>query len=1163
MGKKKGNSNKPEGSGSQQNPQEGQQQHQGGQQQPPSAAQRQQPQQQQPNPQQGQQQQQQPGRNNPRQNKNQNKQQKPQGGQQPEAGQQQPHHQGQQQPHHQGQQQQHQGGQQQPPSAAQRQQPQQQQPNPQGQQQQQQQQPGRNNPRQNKNQNKQQKPQGGQQPEPGQQQPHYQGQQQPHHQGQQQYHQQQGKNQKPQHHQQFQHPQQGQRQQTSTDDQYQPRQQQQQQQQGQGKYQKKQQTQDGQQQQQGKGAWKQRDVQQKQHDQPAQRQPWNKNQQQAEMQRPQQPQSQPEQRQSSVPRSDNSSPSHAAGLERVEENLGAMKLDKQRVHTSNLLPVLQRDNTSGTLGTPIRMEVNYVRLMIEKLIGKAYHYDINIQPMASRIWQRAAFDAFATQVLPNFAFAFDGNKNAYSANRVPADHYKQDVRVSNGGRERTFTVELKEAAVVDLGSLKNYLQNKNLDKPMAAIQCLDVVLRTAYEKNNNFVKFKRSVYMIPKQPEDVGSNHELWYGLFQSAILGSVPYLNIDVSHKAFPSGGEILKILSDLTRINNLNEPLQQWAEQELNNYLKGMEIMYHGPDGVQKLYKFNGLRGPANQQKFKNQDGMEMTVAQYFQQRGKPLRYPNLPVMHVGSSVRNVMLPMELCTVPRGQALNKKHPDRCTQFIIRKSATDTATRKRKIMDIFNQIGYNTSKTVNEFGLKVGTNFETIEGRIINPPGLLYANNSMVKPMPLRGVWRADDKKFIVPSTDITKKELSWAILNLDSRTPPNNVQEFGYGIFNMSGKQGISMSPFNMRTHYRQPNVEQRQWTRDRTIDLTLEDIKKEKLDLVFVIVPESREDIYAKVKQKAELSLGILTQCIKSNTIYRKRTDASTIANIWLKINAKTNGSNHVIVPGNKPPLIRQKVMFIGADVTHPSPDQSNIPSVVGVAASYDLEGFRYNFCYRLQGPREEIICDLENIVERQLRQFQKQNNALPELLMYYRDGVSDGQFREVLSNELRAIQAAIAKFGQKYAPKITFIVVQKRHHTRFFPADRCPTEGKNQNLPPGTIVDKNITTPNQYQFFLISHAAVQGVAKPTKYAVLYDDANCKPDELQATTYYLCHLFARCNRSVSYPAPTYYAHLAAYRGRVYIKDRRLNMENLAQEYSRMQLKSEIIDGHPMFFV
>ena len=42
--------------------------------------------------------------------------------------------------------------------------------------------------------------------------------------------------------------------------------------------------------------------------------------------------------------------------------------------------------------------------------------------------------------------------------------------------------------------------------------------------------------------------------------------------------------------------------------------------------------------------------------------------------------------------------------------------------------------------------------------------------------------------------------------------------------------------------------------------------------------------------------------------------------------------------------------------------------------------------------------------------------------------------------------------------------------------------------------------------------------------------KSDEIIKMTYYLCHTYARCERSVSYPAPTYYAHLAAFRARVH---------------------------------
>jgi eukaryotic translation initiation factor 2C len=70
------------------------------------------------------------------------------------------------------------------------------------------------------------------------------------------------------------------------------------------------------------------------------------------------------------------------------------------------------------------------------------------------------------------------------------------------------------------------------------------------------------------------------------------------------------------------------------------------------------------------------------------------------------------------------------------------------------------------------------------------------------------------------------------------------------------------------------------------------------------------------------------------------------------------------------------------------------------------------------------------------------------------------------------------------------------------------------------------------FTSTSAFMQGVSRPTKYHVLWnDDENMTADELEQVTYYLYHVFSRCTRSVSYPAPTYNAHLASYRARVYL--------------------------------
>lgn len=122
---------------------------------------------------------------------------------------------------------------------------------------------------------------------------------------------------------------------------------------------------------------------------------------------------------------------------------------------------------------------------------------------------------------------------------------------------------------------------------------------------------------------------------------------------------------------------------------------------------------------------------------------------------------------------------------------------------------------------------------------------------------------------------------------------------------------------------------------------------IELLFCVIPD-RGDTYGKVKQCAELECGILTQCIKAFTLQRKGTDQSTVSNILLKVNAKLNGTNHKLASISVPPLMKKPFMLIGADVTHPSPGQEQIPSVVGVVSSHDIHGFQYNKCWRLQDP-----------------------------------------------------------------------------------------------------------------------------------------------------------------------------------------------------------------------
>lgn len=106
---------------------------------------------------------------------------------------------------------------------------------------------------------------------------------------------------------------------------------------------------------------------------------------------------------------------------------------------------------------------------------------------------------------------------------------------------------------------------------------------------------------------------------------------------------------------------------------------------------------------------------------------------------------------------------------------------------------------------------------------------------------------------------------------------------------------------------------------------------------------------------------------------------------------------------------------------------------------------------------------------------------------------------------------------------------------------------------------------YDFYLNSHAGIQGTSRPSKYTVLIDENGIPVDALQAYIYRLTHAYARCNRSVSMVNSAYYAHLLAFRGRAYLND---DESDTASSYSSGSSVPKTVDlhdrlGQRLFFV
>ena len=119
------------------------------------------------------------------------------------------------------------------------------------------------------------------------------------------------------------------------------------------------------------------------------------------------------------------------------------------------------------------------------------------------------------------------------------------------------------------------------------------------------------------------------------------------------------------------------------------------------------------------------------------------------------------------------------------------------------------------------------------------------------------------------------------------------------------------------------------------------------------------------------------------------------------------------------------------------------------------------------RQEIVQDLTTMVGELLVEYHKVNAYYPEQVIVFRDGVSEGQFNQVKQTEGNFIRAAFNKVAQRNV-KITMIIVQKGHHTRFA-RQSADTSGRKAtfNVPSGTVVDNTIVEPLYKMFYLNSH------------------------------------------------------------------------------------------------
>ncbi|KAI4088170.1 MAG: hypothetical protein LQ344_006262 [Seirophora lacunosa] len=840
---------------------------------------------------------------------------------------------------------------------------------------------------------------------------------------------------------------------------------------------------------------------------------------------------------------------------------------------------LMRRPGYGSVGEKVRLKLNSHILegSVEKTV---YQYAVLI---GSGSEKRGLIKALwhSKQVLEKLPggmrdWLFDGNALAWSVRQVSEIHITVDLDAEHGRAARDnkpdiFQVVIKPAAKINLSNIYEYLQGRSSFGPhvITAINFLDHLIREW--PSNNHVNIKRSYFN-----RDTGDKYplsggiEAMRGVYQSIRLaeGKKMIVNIDVSHTTFWNVTGFASIINHLTGHMDLETLQYQWRDQRGKTNFKFAAMRRLRANFFNVKHKNQKNQAEASKKEWKvasiipqsahefkfieydketKKDGAEISVFDYYKKTYDiHLNYAHLPVVATTKNIstpdpRNpeirikspIVFPMELCLMRPSQRYPYKLNELQTANMIKFAVQQPHARLQGINKGLDMLAWDEDPFLKQYGLRIHREQIQTAARILPPPRLQFGGQgpgAVVAPG-TSGRWDLKGKKFLHGNT---APLISWGVMIIQAHTYSGRtlqipqaqafITAFVDAYKNHGGTVKNTTPIIQVQPHADLP----------KAIEMLLMSVgNKHNLrpQMFMFILPDKNADIYLRIKKSCDCRWGVYSQCVQGQQAVK--VSPQYISNVLMKFNAKLGGTTNRIVPQGSGHF-SSSTMIIGADVSHSAPNNP-APSYAAMTVSQDKYAARYAAGVQTNGRRVEMITtrNLNDMLTPLFREWIMHVNggSLPDHVYYFRDGVSEAQFVNVLKTEVADMKEIFAKLGETrkgFSVKFTVVVAEKRHHIRFFPQGKGADKGGNPL--PGTIVDRDVTHPFDNDFYLCAHRAIQGTARPVHYTVLLDEINVSVDTFQKLLYEQCYQYIRSTTPVSLHPAVYYAHLASNRAKAH---------------------------------
>ncbi|CAF1253033.1 unnamed protein product [Didymodactylos carnosus] len=861
----------------------------------------------------------------------------------------------------------------------------------------------------------------------------------------------------------------------------------------------------------------------------------------------------------------------------AQPNRGRFRNRPQRIPITSAIPeppldtrivLPARPPVDGKAGDRIQIYTNHFNIDFAKNMI-LYQYDVVVEKfllnsqtwieVSSRDQRRKFVNALIDEniIKPACVVWYDEGKCLYSTTNLTSHLPITTSLPTQQSTQYRLIIKIL-AAQWSTRTIWDYIKNQiPAPPPHNAVRILETLFKQAMNKIAHCEK--NVFYRKDQQPEVLDDGFELRSGFFQSICLTqSGPTLNVDTTLTKFYPHMDILEFVSIQLDKDIRKYGMNMVDYDRARTVLRNCKVTTVQSNHTQ-VYVIRGFAEiPENIiLDIYNQEGdvaeapIKQNLIKYYKSLKTPItiNYTKLRCLEVYFMYEKKdpkHLPMEVCRILEWQECEteSREQQRTRQL---KSIPKPGSRYDCIMDSVNACQLNNPKNIlyNSIQLNVDIReMKLIQGRILPPP-IINNNNAEINMgrINLKG-------RFVEPRLI---QQLAFVYFGLPmSLEKKDVVRQFSDSFLNVSKRyrMGPALAPTKHTVDvYHPPNDDYDQELGD-TLQKFFGARQKAKCELVVCILDSPHPQLYSLLKQTATKDFGITTQCLlysklmeqidKFNRTQRgnpHRILDNMCENLVKKVNFKLNGQNTAVnldVPLCKKKSKTDMYMFFGADVLHPHRCSAEKPSIAAVVGSGDSICSTSAVRVSKQWPKSgkcaiEAIVDIENMVYELLEYYVQWNSKLPNKVVFYRDGVDDGQFLRIKNYEIPKIKQAFERMYDDDLPLLTFIVVKKRHHTRLFTYENNQTN----NVPCGLVIDTTITNPSQFSFFLNSHKALQGTNKPALYHVLHDEIGFTADEIQLLTYYLCYSDPRSSTSEAIPSVTHQADLAASKARSLFAD------------------------------